>query len=89
MEVSSKSRLVALILCTFLAIFGAHRFYVGKAGTAILMLLLCLIGTVLTVVTLGFGGFLLLVPGAWSLIDWFMILLGRFKDSDGLILEKW
>ena len=35
---SDKSRLVALLLCFFLGSFGAHRFYVGKVGTGILML---------------------------------------------------
>ena len=33
---SDKTRLVALLLCFFLGVFGAHRFYVGKTGTAIL-----------------------------------------------------
>ena len=36
--ISTKSRLVALLLCLLLGVFGAHRFYVGKMGTAILML---------------------------------------------------
>lgn len=35
---SNKSRLVALLLCWFLGLFGAHRFYVGKVGTGILQL---------------------------------------------------
>ena len=35
---SSYSRLVAALLCWFLGIFGAHRFYVGKIGTGLLML---------------------------------------------------
>ena len=35
---SDKSRLVAVLLCFFLGSFGAHRFYVGKIGTGILML---------------------------------------------------
>ncbi len=35
---SKKSRLVALLLFIFLGCFGAHRFYVGKVGTGILML---------------------------------------------------
>lgn len=39
MEFSPKSRLVALLLCWFFGVFGAHRFYVNKYGTAILMLL--------------------------------------------------
>ena len=37
--VSPKSRLVALLLCFFLGIIGVHRFYVGKNGTGILMIL--------------------------------------------------
>jgi TM2 domain-containing membrane protein YozV len=37
-EISPKSRLVAVLLCFLLGVFGAHRFYVGKIGTGILML---------------------------------------------------
>ena len=35
---SPKSRLACLLLCIFLGLLGAHRFYVRKTGTAILML---------------------------------------------------
>jgi TM2 domain-containing membrane protein YozV len=35
---SDRSRLVALLLCWFVGIFGVHRFYVGKIGTGILMI---------------------------------------------------
>jgi len=38
-NVSPKSRLVTLLLCFFLGGFGVHRFYVGKMGTGLLMLL--------------------------------------------------
>ena len=38
-NISPKSRLVTLLLCFFLGGFGIHRFYVGKTGTGILMLL--------------------------------------------------
>lgn len=38
-DFSPKSRLVALLFCFFLGAFGVHRFYVGKIGTGILMLL--------------------------------------------------
>lgn len=36
---SDKSRVVALVLAALLGVFGVHRFYVGKIGTGILMLL--------------------------------------------------
>ena len=35
---SPKSRLAAALLCLLLGVFGGHRFYLGKHGTAILML---------------------------------------------------
>lgn len=36
--VSEKSGVACLLLCFFLGVFGVHRFYVGKIGTGILML---------------------------------------------------
>jgi TM2 domain-containing membrane protein YozV len=41
---SEKSRGVALVLAAVLGPFGAHRFYVGKTGTGVLML--CTLGGV-------------------------------------------
>ena len=38
-EISPKSRLATTLLAYFLGVFGAHRFYLGKVGTAIAMLL--------------------------------------------------
>ena len=40
-DVSSKSRLGALLFCLFLGMFGAHRFYVGKTGTGCLTIFTC------------------------------------------------
>jgi hypothetical protein len=38
-DISPKSGVTTFVLCLFLGMFGAHRFYVGKIGTGILMLL--------------------------------------------------
>ena len=38
-DTSSKNWIAALLLCIFLGGLGIHRFYVGKVGTGILMLL--------------------------------------------------
>ncbi|MBQ4022295.1 MAG: TM2 domain-containing protein [Bacteroidales bacterium] len=38
-NISERNWLAALLLCIFFGVFGAHRFYVGKIGTAILMLI--------------------------------------------------
>jgi hypothetical protein len=38
-DIWHRSRLLTLLLCFFFGIFGAHRFYVGKIGTALLMAL--------------------------------------------------
>lgn len=34
----SEKWLTCLLLCIFLGYFGAHRFYTGKTGTAVLMI---------------------------------------------------
>jgi len=38
-DVSPKSRLATSLLAVFLGWVGAHRFYVGKIGTAVVMLI--------------------------------------------------
>ena len=58
--VSSKNKMVALLLCIFLGGIGAHRFYVGKIGTGILYLLtggLFGIGWVVDIILIAAGSF--------------------------------
>ncbi|MBU3157433.1 TM2 domain-containing protein [Clostridium estertheticum] len=38
-NISSKNWLLTLLLCIFFGAVGIHRFYVGKIGTGILMIL--------------------------------------------------
>ena len=57
---SPRSRTVAFVLAFFLGVFGAHRFYVGKTGTAVLQL--CTLGGLgiwwlIDVIVVGSGSF--------------------------------
>ena len=76
-DISSKSRLVTALLAWFLGPFGAHRFYVGKTGSAIVML-------VLTITVIG-----AIISGIWALIDTIRIILGNFRDGGGNLVYRW
>ncbi len=74
---SEKRILPAFLLSFFLGVFGAHRFYAGKIGTGIVMLIL----------TLTFFG--IFVTAIWNLIDWIMIICGAFRDGEGRVISEW
>lgn len=65
-EANRKSTGAAYLLWFFLGGFGAHRFYLGRTGTAVGQLLLLLFGWVPL-----FLGWLAL--GIWWLVDAFLI----------------
>jgi TM2 domain-containing membrane protein YozV len=69
-----KDKNTALILAILLGWLGVHRFYVGKTGTGILMLL---------VVCCSFG-----IGWIWTLIDIIMIATDKFPDSNGYPLSQ-
>ena len=61
---TDKKILPAFLLCGFLGVFGAHRFYVGKTGTAI--------AQILTLGGLGFWAlydFIMIIIGKFTDID--------------------
>ncbi|MFD1914513.1 TM2 domain-containing protein [Halodurantibacterium flavum] len=68
---NGKSMIVAYLLWIFTGWFGGHRFYLGKYLSAILLLILWGLGTLLTVIGVGF--ILLGIAGLWLLIDAFLI----------------
>lgn len=71
--ISPKSRLITLLLCLFLGILGIHRFYVGKIGTGILMILLMFTG----------------IGEIWLFIDFLLIVFGAFTDKNGFKIKNW
>jgi TM2 domain-containing membrane protein YozV len=92
--VSTKSRLVAGLLCFFFGTIGAHRFYTGKIGTAIAQLVLFIFGYAIVFAGVeaealrAVGTVVLSVAGIWVFIDFIMILVGKFKDKNGLRLKQ-
>ncbi len=40
-QTSDKEFIATILLCFFLGNIGVHRFYVGKVGTGILMIITC------------------------------------------------
>jgi len=101
-DISPKSRRATTLLAFFLGVFGAHRFYIGRTGTAIVMLLLSIAGLGM----LGLGnagwapGFLGLVVfvyplpifaalGIWAFADFIFAVTGRMKDKEDRLIRKW
>jgi TM2 domain-containing membrane protein YozV len=76
-RVSERKILPAALLCFLLGPFGAHRFYAGKTGSGVAMLVLTLsiIGVVVT--------------GIWALVDLIVLIVGAFRDGDGRKLRDW
>lgn len=71
--VSPKSRLVTLLLCIFLGALGAHRFYTGKIITGIIMIPLMFV----------------YIGEIWLVIDLIFIIIGAFRDKNGLRVVNW
>lgn len=87
-DASPKSRGKALLLVILLGGVGAHRFYVNKTGTGFLQILLTILGFAISipfyfVIPFYLIGYIVVI------IDFLKILLGKFKDKEGLYLTSW
>jgi TM2 domain-containing membrane protein YozV len=70
-DAQKKSVGVAYLLWFFVGYLGGHRFYVGKTGTAIIQLLLSIVGACTAM--FGIGLFVIGCVGLWILIDAFLL----------------
>lgn len=70
-EANKKSMGVSYLLWFFLGAFGGHRFYLGRTGSAVAMLLMGIFGWLTIWVVIGF--FLLIPLTVWWLVDAFLI----------------
>jgi TM2 domain-containing membrane protein YozV len=70
-DANRKSTGVAYLLLIFLGGFGAHRFYLGRTGTAVAQLALNIAGWVFMVV--GVGLLFLAILGVWLVVDLFLV----------------
>lgn len=73
---SDKKLLIAVLFAFFGGALGLHRFYAGKIGTGVTMLL----------ISLTFIG--LIVTGIWAFIDLIVIATGNFKDKEGKLIKN-
>jgi len=79
-SIAGKSVVIAYLLWFFFGYFGVHRFYLGKIPSGILMLALLVLGSLTTMIGIGFV--LLAALGIWWLIDAVWIFLAARKEND-------
>jgi TM2 domain-containing membrane protein YozV len=72
-EANKKSVGVAYALWFFFGLLGGHRFYSSKIMTAVMQLLLTIVGLFFTLVAAPLGWLILFSVAVWVIIDAFLI----------------
>ncbi len=84
-DANKKSVLISYLLWFFLGGFGGHRFYNGRTGSAVAILLMTIFGFLLSYVLVGF---LLLIPVfIWIIVDLFLIP-GWVRNHNNLLARQ-
>ena len=87
-DISRSSRLVTTLLCLCLGQFGVHRFYTGRTGSAVGMLVLAILGWS-TLWIFGLGLIFLIPVWIWALIDFIFVVSGDMRDREGKVIKNW
>ncbi len=86
-DIEKKSLLVAYLLWAFLGYVGAHRFYLGRPVSGLIMLMLSGVVLMLTLISFGLLSFLWAVVGLWWLID-ALLIPGIAAGSNSRIADR-
>lgn len=70
-EANKKSAMIAYIFLFIFGYFGAHRFYVGRNGSALAMIGLVVLGFLTLPIVIGILFFM--AVGVWNIVDIFLI----------------
>ena len=84
-DAEKKSVGVAYFLWFFLGYFGAHRFYLERTDTAIVLLLITIASFLLILTGIGLIG--LGIVGIWVLVDIFLIP-GIVKEANLALMQR-
>lgn len=84
-DAHKKSAAIAFLLWFFLGGLGAHRFYTGRAGSAVAMIGLNVLGWITLAFLIGFG--LLAAFSIWWLVDAFLIG-GWIRRHNANLIER-
>ena len=89
-NISTKSRLITLLLCFFLGFLGAHRIYIGKKQSGGFLEVSVIISSVFFFLAKSeLFALILLFCGVWIIIDFILILFGKFKDDLDKPVLRW
>ena len=72
---ADRNKIVAALLAFFLGVFGVHRFYLGRIGSAVVML-------ILTLTLIG-----VFVSAVWAFVDFIRYLVMSEQNSPSAISE--
>ncbi len=84
-DANKKSTLVAYLLWWFLCMLGAHRFYLGRAGSGAAILSITLVSIALMFFLIGF--LTILISAIWVFVDAFLIP-GMVRDYNSRLANQ-
>jgi len=86
-DIEKKSVLVAYLLWLFLGYVGAHRFYLGRIGSGLMMLCTAIVIATISFISFGILSFLWVLMAIWWLID-ALLIPGMAAGTNSRIADR-